>query len=301
MPDHPLAEATAVANEVRKSVEPRVQRLTDPENRERDFLFVPKEFTLHGTKKLLDEWRTAPERRTGVCHLTELDSFIAHTKRFCDPDSAMFADRSPGSPSLLTVFDYHRIGAEASPRFGTHRAKYAFPLAQEWLVWTGQNGQPMSQEMFAAWIEDHLVDVADPSLPGKAATKFAELLSCKFASASTLLGLSRGLSVHVGQKIANHQNLATGEATVSFVEAHSDASGAPVKIPGAFLLAIPPFRGGAPYEIPTRLRYRVRGAEITWFYEMHGVQRILDDAIDEACERATKETALPLYAGTPEA
>lgn len=295
------AEASAVADEVRKSIEPRVQLLTDPEGQNREFLFLPSEVRVESVKAMLEEYRTRPERRRGVAVLTELDSFIGHVNRFKDGDSAIFADRSPSQPSLLAVLDYHRAGAEGAPRFGGHRAKYAFPLSEEWIAWTSQNGKPMGQGEFAKWIEDRLPDVADPSLPGAGATKFAALLDCKFASASKLLELSRGLAVHVDQSVAGHVTLGSGESSFTFSEVHNDKGGAPLKIPGAFLLAIPVFRGGAPYEIPTRLRYRVKGGQVSWFYDMHRASAVFDHVVDEACERAIKETSLPLFAGSPEA
>ncbi len=294
-------EAKAVADEVRKAIEPRVVTVDDG-NGPRQLLLTPQGVDIHGVKELIDDYRTEPERRKGVATLTELDSFIAHVNRFKDDDSAIFADRSPTQPSLLAVLDYHRAGAPgvAPPRFGQHRARYAFPLSEEWVAWTSQNGKLMDQAEFAKWIEDRLPDVADPGLPGAGATKFAALLDCKFASASKLLELSRGLTVHVGQSVAGHVALASGESSFTFAEAHADKSGAPLKIPGAFLLAIPVFRGGAPYEIPTRLRYRVKGGSVVWFYDMHRTSAVFDHVVDEACERATKETTLPLFAGTPE-
>ncbi len=71
-------------------------------------------------------------------------------------------------------------------------------------------------------------------------------------------------------------------------------------MPGAFLVAIPVFKGGAPYQIPARLRYRVREKSITWFYELHGVDRVFDHAFSEACAKAANDTGLPLFLGAPE-
>jgi hypothetical protein len=62
-------------------------------------LVAAKGTEITSVKELADEYRTAPERRKGTCEVTELDSFIAHVKRFSDEDSALFADRNPTAPS----------------------------------------------------------------------------------------------------------------------------------------------------------------------------------------------------------
>lgn len=247
-----------------------------------------------------DANRKAPRRRTGTAVVSDLASFIAHAKRFADLDSVIFADRSPSQPSLVAVLDYHPAGSAAAPRFGTHRTLYNFPLSDEWKAWKGMNGKPMNQRDFATWVEEHLADVLAPDSAGSGAKAFTELLSCGFASAQKLLELSRGLTVHVGGRVANHTNLASGESTLIFEAKNVDDKGAPLKVPGAFLLALPVFRGGALYQVPTRLRYAVEGGSITWRFQMFREDAVFDHAIDEACSAAQKETALPLFAGQPE-
>jgi uncharacterized protein YfdQ (DUF2303 family) len=268
-----------------------------------EVLFVPDGkggYHQHSVKKLLAEYRDAPERRIGTATLTDLVSFIGHVVRFHDEDSAIFADKTPANPSLLCVLDYHRAGAAGAPRFGTHRARYAFPLSDEWVAWRAANGVTMDQEKFARFLEEHLADVGAPDLAGPKAKAFAELFSCGFAGAGKLLELSRGLTVAVGRKVSNHQNLSTGESVLSFAEEHSDAAGKPLKVPGAFLVTLPVFRGGALYQIPARLRYRVQGGSIHWSYDLARLSEVCDHAIDEACDLAAEKTGLPLFAGTPE-
>lgn len=296
------AEAAAVADIVRKSVEPRVVTIDDG-NGKREVLLVPDGhggMHVNSVKELLKSYRDSPERRKGTAELTELASFVEHVNRFKDADTAIFADRTPTRPCLLAVLDYHRTGATGAPRFGEHRARYAFPLADEWSAWMAQNSKPMPQDGFAQFIEDRLSDVADPGVAGESAKSFCSLLSCGFASASKLLELSRGLSVHVGARVQNHTNLSTGESNVTFATAHADEQGKPIKVPGAFLLALPIFRGGARYQIPARLRYRVNGPSVLWSYDLYRATVAFDHAIAEACETAKTGTGLPLFMGQPE-
>ena len=267
---------------------------------------TPGGYAQHSVKKLLEPYQAAPERRVGTALLTDLNSFIAHANRFKDDDSLVFLDRGNGSdgtnrmPKLIAVLDYHRKGAAGAPRFGQHRSQYSFPMSDEWQAWVGQDAKGMDQERFARWIEDHLADVADPANAGDGAKAFVALLGCGLATPAKLLELSHGLDLHVGQRVKQHARLATGEVNVHFMEEHSDANGKPLKVPGAFLLGIPVFRGGDAYQLPVRLRYRVQQGSVSWYYEMHQPQRILDHALAEACAEVTERCSLDVLDGVPE-
>lgn len=295
-------EAEAIAELSQKPVPHRLT-LSDPSGKKVEVLVTPDGsggYCTETAKEHLDEYATAPDARSGVAQLTELASFIDHAKRFKDVDSALFANPSPSHPSMTAVLDYHRIGAEGAPRFGRHRGLYNFPLAEEWVAWKGSAGKAMSQGDFAKWIEDRIVDIADPSRAGDSAKALVDLLGGSFASPSRLIELSRGLSVRVGAKVANAVNLQTGETNMQFSTTNEDATGAPLKVPSAFLLGIPVFKGGAVYTVAARLRYRIVDGLVVWSYDLHRPDRYFDDAFREACETAKMETGLPLFYGAPE-
>lgn len=298
-----VSEVKAVADVVRKSTEPRVVQLAQDEVKG-DMLLVPNGqggFDIHDVKELLEHHRSGPERRTGTAVLGDLDSFIAHVQRFQDAGSALFGDLvAEGGPSLLAVLDYHWSGT-GKARHGVHRAKYAFPLSDEFKAWMAMNGKAMAQAAFAEFIETRLPDVADPSTAGESAREVSRLLGCEYASPSKLLELSRGLSVRVGQHAKQHVNLQTGETQIAFASAHQDEQGAPLKVPGAILLALPVFRGGAAYQVPARLRYRVSEGAVSWFYQLYRPESYGEHAFREACDRAKSETKVPLFMGKPEA
>jgi len=296
-------EAEAVAEIIKRADrKPHTVPVSDGEI-DADVLMVPNGiggYDVHPVKQFTKPFRKAPERREGTATLTDLVSFISHVKRFADTDSVVFADKTPEKPQLLAVLDYHRIGSEAAPRFGGHRSLYTFPLSDEWKAWVAYDGKAFSQGDFAQFIEEHLADVADPTQALEGAKAFSSLLSCSFASASKLLALSRGLTVHVGERVANHANLSTGEARISFEASHSDEAGRPLDVPGAFLLAIPAFKEGPLYQVPGRLRYRVNAGAITWSYDLYRASAVLDHAIQEGCDLVAEDTKLPVLSGTPE-
>lgn len=263
-------------------------------------LLVPDGMKPHSVQKYLDEVMPHPERRKGTAKHTTLSSFCEHVKRFADEHSAVFAHDDPKHPRLVAVLDYHEAGSDGVPRWGEHRAIYDFPVSDEWKAWTGVGD--LDQRAFAEFLEDRIADVLEPSGAGDAVKAFAEQLGCSLASPSALMALSRGLSVRVDQKVAQHLNLSTGEAQIAFEETHREKDGGgPLKVPGGFAIAIPVFRGGAAYKLPVRLRYRVRSGQITWRIALHRADRAFVDAFEEACNEAHGATGLTVFRGTPEA
>lgn len=259
---------------------------------------VPKGKIIFDLAPYYEAARNAPRWRRGTATFQRADSLIAWVNRFKDADSALFVRPQGQGQELLAVLDYHRAGANGDPRFGKHTGVYRFPFSKEWLAWTGERELP--QQAFAELLEDRITDVIDPSEAGENAVRFAQDLGMALAGPSTLLTLSRGLSVKVEAKVVNAQNLSTGEAQITFEESHRDEKGAPLKIPGGFVLAIPVFEGGGLYKVPARLRYRVRGGAITWRVLLHRADAVLQDAIDGVCEAAREATELPLFYGSPE-
>jgi uncharacterized protein YfdQ (DUF2303 family) len=296
-------QAKAIIDFAKQNVMPQTIEVTGPNNRKAQLLILPgaSGLTAHSVKPFLDAYLTAPERREGVAVAYDLPSFIEHVRRFADSDSVIFADPNPANPSLVAVLDYHRAGATSDPRFGKHRTKYVFPLSDEWKAWKAKNAQGFTQKEFAEFIEDRIADIADPAGVSASASELAAKLGGTFATPGKLVDLSREFSVREGSAVKQAQNLSSGEAQISYVTQHTDDDGKPLKVPSLFLIHIPVFRAGAPYEIAVRLRYRLKDGRITWFFELYRADKVFDHAFNEACANATSVTGLPLLVGSPEA
>ncbi len=147
-------------------------------------------------KGTIDSFRERPQRRSGTATLSELDSFIDHTNRFKDGDSAVFVvpDADDGPPKFMAMLDYHeRVNVLASPpapppdalatkeqtepepvltrrelaslgaplpRFGCHRGAYTPELSAEWKAWT-ELTSPMPQSVFSSHIDTNAADILD--------------------------------------------------------------------------------------------------------------------------------------------
>ena len=291
----------------RAALAPTILEIKSPDGATGQILVIPTvdesgraSAKLESAAKFCDEYRDAPAKRKGSANLCDVASLIAHVNRFKDVDSVVFADTNRAKPSITAVLDYHRAGSDGAPRFGLHRSHYAFPVSDEWTAWTKAHGAEMGQASFAEFIETHMVDVVEPTAASDSANVFAEKCGVTLAAPSRLLELSRGLSINVGEQIVQAINLQSGEKQIQFKETHSDQSGAPLKVPGAFLIGIPVFRADSRYQVCVRLRYRKTGGSLTWFMDLWRYEEVFDAAILHACEVVKEGTQLPLLVGTPE-
>lgn len=298
LPDPPT-DAGAIINATERLA--GVEVVPTPEGDRPLLIVLPKGKTAHPAKPFLDALRERPERRKGTATLLDLESFILHAKRFAHADrSAIFAVRDPKAPKLVTVVDYHDTGHAGQPSHLEHRGVYAFPLSEEWQRWSGANKQSMGQAQFAEFIESNLLELLPPDQAGPSAKDFAARLGVEFATPQRLAEVSRGLSIRVNEKVASAVSLQSGEIQLQYTAQHSDESGAPIKVPSAFLIGLPVFRRGEVFQVAARLRYRVKEGVTSWWYELWRADVVFDTAVEDAAKKAQEETGLPLFFGSPE-
>ena len=262
---------------------------------------------------VFEQYRDRPIFRHGTATLLSLASLIDHVNRFKDSESVVFADDDRVRPSITAVLDYHPAGGAAmlghdiEPRYGAHRSVFAFPLSDEWKAWMAHNGEDNAMGMadFAAFVEDRLPDVLfvedDDGLPEDIARLIETLGGAStIATPNKLMELSRGLQVNEESTVAQAVNLQTGEGLVTFNATHTDASGAPLRVPAVFLIGIPVFRNGQFWRIAARLRCRKRGGGLIFWYELYRTDRTFDAAFQQSVEQVREETGLPVLIGRPE-
>lgn len=311
---NPVASAIEVAKE---AFRPELKDVGTVGDEKVSVLAYPQGMVVKDVEDFIGGKRPNPRRRTGSATHTTLDSFILHANRFKDDDSALFAHGDMEQPSLSAVFDYHQAltlvhadgevierGSSAMPRYGSHRSVYSFPVSDEWKAWLATNKKMMGQQDFAEFLEDRIMDVLPPPSEGDASASklldFAKQVGGTFASPAKLIELSRGLAVHLDERVKQVTNLSTGEGEIQWEQKHNGADGQPLLVPSLFLIAIPVFKEGVAYRLCVRLRYRAGGGSVKWFYEIYQFERAFEDAFNEACQKAAEETKLPLFSGTPE-
>lgn len=247
---------------------------------------------------ILEKYRLHPARKTGTASSQTLISFIDLTNRHKTDDSAIFADLNWQKPSLMTIIDYHEATNGGVADNCHHRIRYEFPLSDEWKIWIKNDGEIMSQQDFAYFLEDHIPDLSSPTDPETVA--FERDFSTTIATPARLIELSRKMQVNVSSVIKNATTLQTGEGQIQWEETHTGSDGQPVKVPGIFILSIPPFFMGEKVRIPVRLRYRVSGGKMNWFYNIYRPDQVITEHVERALIDAATQTELPSYAGFPE-
>jgi uncharacterized protein YfdQ (DUF2303 family) len=260
---------------------------------------VPFKFSFnHGTgekeslKQLAEEWRIAPERKRGIAKVSTLGSFILLTERHKTEHSTIFAATSWPSPTLTTVIDYHEKDA-GNPAFGQHRIHYAFPVTEEFRAWMDADNKPMTQEAFAAFIENRIAEIGDAADED---AQYSALFQTGFATPADMMMLSRGLEVNVKSAVKAQHRLASGEAQIVFTEEHDTK----ITVPGLFMVSVPAFLDADPVRLPARLRYRVNNGSVMWFYQLYRWKELLRAAILLDLEKVFEETQLPIFEGIPE-
>lgn len=264
-------------------------------------------YLTEGTAKVvnpsdLDAYRLLPVRREGTATHTRLDSFIEHVNRFKGENSAVFAKDDMTAPRLTAIFDYHYAGHDSDPANLKHRASYSFPLSDEWKAWSAADGKAMSMTDFAAFLEDHIVDVTSDKPQSDAAKDFLAKSGGNLASPSKLIEIARGLQVNEASTLREARNLSSGEAEVVFQSEHLDASGNKLVLPNAFMICIPIFaRARVLDQILARFRYRKQGGGIVFWFDLWRPDMVFEHAFTEACEQVKADTGLPLFVGSAEA
>lgn len=246
---------------------------------------------------LFGEYRRHPQRKSGTANAQTFEAFCALTNRHKTPDSVIFADMDWEKPSLTAIVDYHQNQSGGLADNGKHRIHYAFPLSEEWKKWLEMDGEAMKQQDFAWFLEDRILEVSSPEA---ADLIYEEQFGTKIALASQLVELSRGLNVRVDSTVKNAVTLQTGEASIQFEEAHTDAAGQPLKVPGLFILNIAPFFMGDKVRIPVRLRYRIVGGKVMWFYNIYRPDLVITETVRATLFEAKRETELPAFEGSAE-
>lgn len=278
--------------------------LTDP----RDGTIAPG-YLSHGSVKFVDAsgfdaYRAKPLRRVGTAQHTRLDSFIHHVNRFKAGNSVVFAKDDAAAPKLTAIFDYHPEGWEPTEaRFCQHRAIYAFPLSEEWKAWSKNDGVSLSMTDFAAFLEDHIVDVVADAKPSSAAAiDFMGKVGGDIAGPSKLMEIARGLQVNEASTLREARNLSSGETEIVFTSTHLDAAGNKLIMPSLFMICIPVFARSTEYwQVLARFRYRKIGGSIQFSYELWRLDLVFEEAFQQACDTVVEQTSLPLFVGAPEA
>lgn len=256
---------------------------------------VPKGAELQVLDKLLD----APRFINEEVPARSVESFLGYYNRFANPDSTIMAEIDKAK--FTGVLDYH--GAGSGPAKGKHRVTYCCPETEEWEKWKGADGDRMTQEEFATFLEDNHLQIYRPS----AAEFQPEELDVKLdalPSGTDMLEIARTLQVHEKSNITSATNLQSGAIRIDYQEDINGTAGAKgqFEIPKYFVITPQLFKDGKAYLLLCRLKYRKAGPSVQLWYELVRPAKVheaaVKDVVDHICNGKTDAETGELIAGS---
>lgn len=279
-----VAAALALAHR-----DPSQARITEERDYLPPILIAPQDITL----KSLESFMPAPLRpeiHIALHTARDLHAYvIAQTLPKVSTEQAyhpvIFADRD--TMTIKAFINYHHA---AGPRWLNHTAKVAFKNSHQFDRWKKVNGQQMTQEQFALFLDEVINDITVPS--GAEVLSFAENLE----ATST-------------QVFKAAVKLASGETNYTFTDARDgDISTA---IIDRFTIGIPIWQGGEKVAIEARLFHRIvdnkdkDGApngtkSLRFWFTLRHLDEIIDTLFAEevAFLRGAFDGVAPIYSGT---
>lgn len=182
-------------------------------------IIVPKGSEL---RSLTRDKMERPRFITAAPQFHESKAFIAYVNEFKDRATRIFYTQDG---NFIAVIDYHDAN-EAMGDHGDHVAKLTLKRAPEWLDWVKANGEAMTQQDFAEFIEDHARDVTQPD-------------------PEQMLVIATGLQAKMGAEFRQAINQSDGTIQLQYDEkVEGTVRGSQQPIPKQFQVCQRPFRTG---------------------------------------------------------
>ena len=136
----------------------------------------------------------------------------------------------------------------------------------------------MSQEQFAHFIEQNLVDIVEPV-------------------SAEMLEISRSLIAKKSASFSSAIRLSDGSHQFSYDEdIKGSTKSGNLAVPETFKIGIPVFLNGTGYAIEARLRYRIKEQSLEMWYELIRPHDVFEDAFNAIHAEISKETGMELIA-----
>lgn len=222
-------------------------------------VLVPSNYSLVELTAAIEKTQTSPNRKRGTTVCKDIDSLLQ-----CCADQAkaepgyIYAD--PDSRTITAVFNDQR---SVHSGWRDHRATFKAEYTPEFDKWINRNGhsRAMGQTEFAEFIEDNMADIAEPT-------------------ATDLLTVATTLQAKTDISFASSKRLDNGQVQLTYNEAINATAGSngAMTIPREFVLGLRIFKNGPGYKIKARLKYRLGGGAVKFWYEMDRPERAVEDA-----------------------
>lgn len=209
----------------------------------------------------------APVRKRGEVLLKDVPSLLLYLKDQAAEEAAyVYAD--PDAMTITAVLNDQR---SSEPGWRDFRATFKAEFTPEYQRWKNNSGQPKTQSEFAEFIEDNFADITEPA-------------------AQQLLDVATTIQATSGINFSSAKRLQDGQTQLTYnenIEARAGANGA-LAIPKEFTLGLRIFKNGDGYKLKARLKYRLGGGQIKFWYELERPEAAVEDAFKGYVEKVAE-------------
>lgn len=224
-------------------------------------MLVHSDYKVVDLTAAIEAARPAPTRKKGTVYLADLDSFLTYVKEQGSPGTTrIFADID--SRTLTAIFnDHSNVDVADGAGWRDHRAIFTAALSKEYETWAANDGKQMEQEAFAIHLEDNIADVVEPS-------------------GEKLLLVALSLQAKNEVSFNSARRLDNGQVQLEYTENLTTSAGgaAAMEVPRTFAIGARLFKGGHGYRINARLKLRVAGGKVKFWYELDRPHQALEEA-----------------------
>lgn len=232
-----------------------------------------------GGIEIVERLLPTPSRRRGEVTFYEGLSFARFVNRFKNASTVIFADAI--DRSFTAALDYHPGSPDpGAASWDQFRAVLPLRHTPSWETWAAATGKPMEQVAFSVFLEDQIVDIADPD-------------------GALLVEIARTLEAKADVQFESHIRMDNGAHRFQYIENVQGSTGGKLDIPQEFTLALQPFEGSKTYAVKARFRYRITGKKLLLWFDLVRLQDVLKEAFDDELTKIQGEVgeALPIYKG----
>lgn len=246
----------------------------------RHHVILPPNYERKDITDLVEKSQPTPNRKTGTVLLKDLASLLA----YCDAQTVANNAAAGGfiycdgdTRSITAVFNDNRA---AEPGWRDHRAEFKAEFTPEFAKWLDQNGKHMGQTEFAEFIEDNFADITEPA-------------------AQNLLDVATTIQAKTDISFSSAKRLDNGQVQLGYTEtidARAGANGA-LQIPKLFTIGVRIFKNGTGYKINARLKYRLSGGSVKFWYELDRPERSVEAAFEGYVDKVRETSGYVVLLG----
>ncbi len=231
-----------------------------------------------------------PFRPSGFAKLEDAESFVGYINQMAAKQTNIYceADFKTGKVEFKAVFNDHATASAGWKDFG---AQFPVPFSVEWGVWQPGDRKAMAQESFALFLEDNMRDVTNMKLPDTPAD------APPLPSGGDMLAMAKELEIAQDGRIRSTIRLPSGGVELTYVKKETDETLKKMQMFERFAIGIPVFLRGKPYRIEAKLRYRVQGPAVQFWYELIRLDLVIVDAVKETAAFIAAATNRPIWYG----